>query len=170
MSTKGKRPTLRLVPRASVDTDSTAAITASTLSSELDPTGQVFSEGLEFNSLQLLLTEIDRVYDKAKSGDWDGEGAEAVAIATYQQALRVIAALPHGLPVPNISADVDGYIELEWYCAGRSLSMLIGSSTVVLYAGYQGEDDRFSGRFTFRGKFPADLRDRISEVFDAVSS
>ena len=116
-----------------------------------------------------LVTRLYEVFKLARVQGWDGENAEPVSDAAYYNATQLLATLPIDLPDPNILADNDGYIELEWYQNNRSFSMYITDSNLVLFAGYYGKDDRLSGRFVFAGTFPIRVASLAKDIYTSQS-
>jgi hypothetical protein len=47
--------------------------------------------------------------------NWNGEGAEPVPEAAFQEALAFLLELPATIPLPEVNAEPDGYLGLEWY-------------------------------------------------------
>ena len=123
------------------------------------------AEALDPQTQERLLDQLDEVCGRAKHPNWDRDGAAEVALSTYLQATRFIAILPAGLQAPSIEADVDGFIEFEWYNDGRSFSVLVSASPVVLYAAYYNAHDRGSGRIVMHDKLPKHVISFIERVY-----
>lgn len=104
--------------------------------------------------LQGLIRKLNTVFTEAKCRNWNGENAEPISDATYYNAIKLISALPTNLPLPEILPDNDGYIEFEWHKHGKSFSLYVTDTNLVLYAGYYGKENRLSGRFNYEGDFP----------------
>ena len=99
------------------------------------------------------LTELDAVFDECADPNWDGRGAAPVACATYGRAREFIEALPPEVPVPDIGAEPDGCITVEWYSQTKCLlSISIGpSGERLLFAGVLLNDASFYGTAKVRG-------------------
>lgn len=115
--------------------------------------------------LPTLIEEISDIYDKCRLDNWDGDGASAISLAAYMHTLQLLSDIPFDFPLPSARPDTDGYIELEWYQAGRSFSILIGPHPVLFWAGYYSQDKRRSGRDPFDGTFPSDLITEVKKVY-----
>ena len=115
--------------------------------------------------LPLLIKAVSNIYERCQKDNWDGDGATAIPLAAYMQALRLISQLPTDLPLPSAHPDSDGYIEFEWYRAGKTLSILIGARPLLFWAGYYSDDKRRSGREPFEGVFPADLVSEVKKIY-----
>jgi len=115
--------------------------------------------------LQSLLGRLNEVFNEAKERDWDGDNAEPVSDSTYYNATKLLLVITGNLPAPEISADNDGFIEFEWYKEGRSFSLYITDTNLVLYAGFYGKEDRLSGRFNYEGFFPSRAERLAKDVY-----
>lgn len=109
--------------------------------------------------------KLHGVFQESNIPGWDGENAEPVADATFYNAARLLSAIPLSLPVPDILADNDGYIEFEWYKEGKSFSLYVTDTNLVLYAGFYGKEDRLSGRFNFEGVFSSRVEFFAKDVY-----
>jgi hypothetical protein len=115
--------------------------------------------------LPALIKEISDIYARCRHRNWNDEGANAVPVAAYMHTLQLLSDLPTDLPLPSAHPDSDGYIELEWYNAGKTLSILIGARPTLFWAGYYSEDKRRSGREPFDRTFPIDLAAEVRKVY-----
>ena len=115
--------------------------------------------------LLALIKDIGDIYARCRLDNWDGDGATAISIAAYMHALQLLRHLPSDLPLPSAHPDSDGYIELEWYQAEKTFSILIGARSTLFWAGYYNHDKRRSGREPFDGMFPADLTVEVKKVY-----
>lgn len=103
----------------------------------------------------------------AKSG-WDGHGAEPVSLEAYRCAYRFVETLPPGCPLPDIGAEPDGHLTLEWYrTSSRVLSLSIGPEGELNYAALLGDSTRRTGSEKFGQEVPHDLLHLIHQVFAA---
>ncbi len=73
-----------------------------------------FRESAAF-ARQAAYDELAEVYNVCRQPNGDAEGAEAIAQDTLRNAYLFIEALPYGFPLPRISAEPDGHMNLEWY-------------------------------------------------------
>jgi hypothetical protein len=104
------------------------------------------------------------VYESASLPGWDGHGAFPVARATYQQAYRVLEAIPDSFPLPTIGAEPDGQLTFEWHhSAHRTLSVSISPDGDLHYAALLGAS-RAYGTEPFLGQLPEALLPLIQRV------
>lgn len=121
---------------------------------EIDSTGKGVEDGLNVGQLQELLKELVNVFNDSKMQGWDGDDADPVSDAAFLNATKLLSSMPIGLPVPNVLADNDGYIEFEWAKDRKNFSLYATDTNLVLYAGFYDKDDHLSGRFVFEGAIP----------------
>lgn len=156
-------------PFANKFTRQSMAQTESELLNLETPTGFSGEGTISVRQLLDLIGKLTEVFKEAKERDWDGENAEPISDATYYNATSILSVLPVNLPAPEILPDNDGYIEFEWYKDGRSFSLYITDTNLVLYAGFYGKDDRLSGRFNYDGGFPILAKNLAKDVYKKIS-
>lgn len=71
---------------------------------------------------------------------WDGYDADPVRFGSYELAIRLVNDLPRPFLDADVSIDPDGEVAFEWrYAPGWLLSISIGDSGILTYAGSWGE-------------------------------
>ncbi len=130
-----------------------------------ESTVTIEQQNVSARQIQALFKKLNKVFAEAKTADWDGDGAEAISDAAYFNATRLLSVLPTNCPQPDIIADNDGFIELEWSNNNKNFSIYITDTNLVLYAGYYGEYNRLSGRFNYEGFFPRHAELLAREVY-----
>jgi hypothetical protein len=122
-----------------------------------------FRESAAF-SKQTAFDQLGEVYDACRRPDWDGDGAEPVEQDTLRNAYLFIEALPYGYPLPSITAEPDGHINLEWYRNPRRiLSVSVSPEGMLYWAALFGiEDPR--GSCPFYGDIPATIVHWVARV------
>lgn len=89
--------------------------------------------------------ELEGVRSEASAEGWDGYEGKPMHPGAYLNAKLFIAALPTTAPQPEVSADPDGDVALDWYFGPRqALSVSIGSDGRCTFAWIRGHR-------TFRG-------------------
>ncbi len=85
------------------------------------------------------LSVLDDVHAECSTDNWDGYEARCVTSATKDQAGVFIRLLPASIPPPEISAEPDGEIAIEWHRGrSRALSVSVGENDELTYAGLFG--------------------------------
>ncbi len=92
------------------------------------------------DSRERLLDELDSLYRQASHAGWDGFGAEPVSADAYDFAKMFIKALPTTAPLPELNADPDGEISLDWFFGKRhALTVSVGRTGRCTFAWVLGQ-------------------------------
>jgi hypothetical protein len=103
---------------------------------------------------QAAYDQLAKVSQECGSANWDSEGADAVEQNTVQNAYLFLKALPPGYPLPDISAEPDGHLNLEWYRGTRCiLSVSVSPESTLYWAALIGTEDP-RGSCLFNGDIP----------------
>ena len=79
------------------------------------------------NAAESTLSELEEVRAEASNEGWNGYGAKPVNLEAYFHAKLFLEALPTTAPSPEISADPDGEIALDWmFGPQKALTVSIG--------------------------------------------
>ena len=122
-----------------------------------------FRESAAF-SKQPAYDQLGEVYDACPQPDWDAEGAEPVEQDTLRNAYLFIEALPYGYPLPTITGEPDGQINLEWYRQQRRiLSVSVSPERMLYWAALFGRENP-RGSCPFYGDIPETILHWIARV------
>ncbi len=112
-----------------------------------------FREAMTF-SKQTAYDQLGEVFEECRYPNWDNEDADAIEQDTLRDAYLLIEALPDGYPVPDITAEPDGHLDLEWFRQPRRiLSVSVGPDGMLSWAALVGiENPR--GSCPFYGDVP----------------
>jgi len=118
-----------------------------------------------FGDKDAAISELWEVLAECADPGWDGDEAEAVDRNAATNAAALIRSIPHGLPMPEVAADPDGEISLDWI-AGRDrlLTISVDRSNRLAYAWVVGA---YQGRAVIpfgRGRFPEPLSQLILDI------
>ena len=87
-----------------------------------------------------LLNELDDLCIEASRPGWDGYSAEPLSTEAYDFAKAFIKALPTTAPLPELSADPDGEVSLDWSFGNRrALTVSIGPTGRCTFAWILGQ-------------------------------
>ncbi len=113
--------------------------------------------------LVLALIKLKSVYDECSIDNWDGYGAFPVSERAVSEASLFLKLLNNSnLPMPDISPEVDGGIEFEWYMSGNHVFTISFDGKKVLgYAGMFGEGNTFYGTSKIDSEIPEEIPDII---------
>jgi len=80
------------------------------------------------------LQRLERLKNAASVNGWDGEGAQAISLTSYNNAKWFLYSIPVGIMAPDPGVDVNGQMTLEWRKAdGRLLSLTFDDRDNVHY-------------------------------------
>ncbi|MFT4641269.1 MAG: hypothetical protein ACI8T1_004606 [Verrucomicrobiales bacterium] len=112
------------------------------------------------------IEELADLYQQCHEPDWDGYQALPILPETYEAAQRCVRALPWGLPVPEVSAEPDGEVTLEWYRSPRRVvSISVSPNHQLSYAALFGAS-KVHGTETFHDTVPPLVIDVIRRVLN----
>ena len=90
--------------------------------------------------------EVLDVYRQHKNPNWDGCGAQPISEGACYEAIVFLKKLPSSVPMPEILAEPDGYIGLEWYVTKWQLFVISFSGKgIISYSGLFGQDSKSHG-------------------------
>jgi len=83
---------------------------------------------------------LDDLRQEASVQGWDGYGAKPVDPLAYRHAWSFLSALPLSAPIPEVGADSDGEVALDWCFGGRkALTVSIGPTGRCTFAWMNGQ-------------------------------
>jgi hypothetical protein len=92
------------------------------------------------NTAERTLIELDEVRAEASQRGWNGHDALPLNPSAYVFARTFLNALPTTAPLPEVSADPDGEVALDWIFGERkALSVSISSTGRCTFAWMQGQ-------------------------------
>ncbi len=104
------------------------------------------------------LAELDRVALEASTENWDGRGSPAVSTETVALARKFVEAIPPGFPEPDVFADTDGDIRMEWFDDSEwTFEVSLNEGGGVSYA-CRFACSRQNGSVRFGGEWPPELQ------------
>jgi hypothetical protein len=87
-----------------------------------------------------LLDELNALCKEASLRGWDGYGAHPMSIGAYDFARTFIKTLPTTAPLPEVSADPDGEVSLDWFFGPRrALTVSVGPAGRCTFAWILGQ-------------------------------
>lgn len=94
-----------------------------------------------FGKKALAISALREMASECADEDWDGYGAEAIDLLSVWNAEEFIRALPDNLPMPEVSAEPDGSISLDWTRSRNQIfSVRVGASNRLAYAWLDGTE------------------------------
>ncbi|MCH8836395.1 MAG: hypothetical protein IIA60_01185 [Candidatus Marinimicrobia bacterium] len=113
----------------------------------------------------LALSGLSSVQNEYSVENWDGFGALPVSEGAVSEATIFLKLLNNtNLPMPQISPEVDGGIEFEWYLPSNQIfTISFNGRNVLGYSGMFGKEDTFYGTSKIDSKIPDIVRWNISK-------
>jgi hypothetical protein len=112
-----------------------------------------------------IIQELNNLWEECSFENWDGYGAKPIDPDSFSEAERFIKALPTTAPRPEISADPDGEISIDWIIEPRKVfSVSIGRRNEITYAGLFGSNKTY-GREYFGDEIPKAISDNLDRLF-----
>jgi len=113
------------------------------------------------------LASLGTLAQECATDNWDGYGAQAVNLRAIATAEHLIRNLPEGLQVPEVAAEPDGSVSLDWIVSRhRLLSVSVGESNRFAFAWMLGTE-REHGVINFDGvHVPGRLIQKILFITD----
>jgi len=139
---------------------------ARTLRDRVSDTRRHLCESLALRTLaEVALAELDEARGEAQSENWDGYAGRPLDPRAYAQAGRFLTALPTTTPIPAISSDPDGEVEVSWNRAPRWVfSVSIGPTGRLTYAGLFG-NSRAYGTEWLGAEIPRPVLENVARLF-----
>lgn len=113
----------------------------------------------------LALSGLSSVQNEYSVENWDGFGALPVSERAVSEATIFLKLLNNtNLPMPQISPEVDGGIEFEWYMSSDHIfTVSFNGKKILGYSGMFGEGDTFYGTSKIDSEIPDIIRWNISK-------
>ncbi len=101
-----------------------------------------------------VLGDLTDEFEQCSQPGWDGFGANAVSRETHATARRFVRSLPIGIASPEVCAEADGHLSLEWRSVPDwSISVSVAENGELHYAALFGRNQTY-GTEVFDGKAP----------------
>ncbi len=111
-----------------------------------------------------ILLLLNASLSECVNKDWDGYGALPVSVMTYVKALEFLVSLPESIRLPDLTADPDGSVSMEWYRTPEWIfSISINRDGKLDYAAIFG-DKKHHGSMHFSGEVDKDILNLIGRV------
>jgi len=96
--------------------------------------------------------QLYEVFEECSSEGWDGERAKPISVEVVQCARRFLSSFPLGMEAPEVGAESDGAITLEWYRSpNKVISISINPDGWMYYAALIGTSKRHGADFSLMG-------------------
>ena len=118
--------------------------------------GEVYCLLQKSNALELVaeetLQQLDEVLGECSSEGWDGANAKPVSGEVLQCAVRFLCSFSLRIEAPEVGAEPDGSITLEWYRSpNKVVSISINPDGWVYWAALIGASRRHGADYSLMG-------------------
>lgn len=124
------------------------------------------SEAISLGWERALKDRLWDAFERCSVEGWDGADAEPISWEACKSAERFINLLPNEIVAPDIVAEADGQIALDWQKGEDRIFSIGFEGTAVNFAGYFGEKRRVRGRDVIEDEIP----DAISSILETYFS
>ncbi|MGD9629224.1 MAG: hypothetical protein AB7V18_08265 [Pyrinomonadaceae bacterium] len=94
-----------------------------------------------FGEKAKTISAIQELAKECAENDWDGNDSLALDSLTVWNAEEFIRSLPDDFPMPEVSAEPDGAISLDWIVSkNRMVSLSVGESNRLAFAWLDGTE------------------------------
>jgi len=108
--------------------------------------------------------QLEEVFGECSFEGWDGERAKQISVEVLQCAIRFLNSFPLGIEAPEVGAEPDGAITLEWYRSpNKVISISINPDGWMYYAALIGTSKRHGADYALMG-ISDDLVEMILKV------
>ena len=143
---------------------------SSSRSSQIDFNEIVANEARRWEPLaseQKRLEKIDALVTlphQYRGKNWDGLEAAPIPESAFQEARTFLRKLPPSVPMPEVIAEPDGYLGLEWYTNKWLLYVVsFNGSGVLSCSGLIGSEWIYGSRYMDEG-IPAEILRNIAKA------
>jgi hypothetical protein len=117
-----------------------------------------------------LITELIEVFAETSREGWDGYGARPLNPLSFEFAIRFLNALPATVPFPELGADIDGEVVLDWiFGARKALTISIDATGRCTYAWMLGQSTS-RGTVWMDNEIPAQIVFALGQLARATTA
>lgn len=118
-----------------------------------------------FGARAEAIRELRRLYNECASEGWDGYDAQRMSMEAARAAIDMVRALPEGIPMPELTAENDGAISLDWASGrNRSLSVSTNGTERLAFAWLDGARSGSGVELFLDGRWPHRLLIEMEEI------
>mgnify|MGYP001570466408 CR=1 FL=1 len=126
------------------------------------------SETISLGWKRALKDRLWDTFDRCSAEGWDGADAESISLEACQGAEKFIDLLPDEIIAPEVIAEADGQIALDWQ-KSRDCILSIGfEGANINFAGYFGETRRVRGKEVIDDEIPEAISSILKAHFSAA--
>jgi len=113
------------------------------------------------------ISELSALANECADEGWDGADARPIDPQAVDNAIAFLRALDDYLPLPEISAEPDGAVSLDWIRSrNRLISVSIGAGDRLAFAWLDGSDRGHGVARFVEGVVPTRIVDGVTTIMD----
>jgi hypothetical protein len=122
------------------------------------------------NAAEGAIAQLKELLSEASDQGWDGYGAVPLDPLAYLYANRFLRTLPTTAPIPEVSADPDGEVSLDWdFGERKALTVSIGPTGRCTFAWMNGQSIN-RGTDWIDDEIPASVAFALSQLVRVAQS
>lgn len=106
--------------------------------------------------------DLDSCY---RESNWNGESADPIPDTAFEEARAFLYKFPTTLPLPEVIAEPDGYLGLEWYSDKRLLYVVSFNGQGVLSCSGLIGQTKVYGTYYMDHSIPSEILRTIARIF-----
>jgi len=117
------------------------------------------------------ISQLWALANECSTEGWDGADARPLDPQAVYKAVAFVRALPESLPLPEVAAEPDGAVSLDWIQSrNRILSVSVGSGDRLAFAWIDGTDRGHGVARLGDGVLPGRIVDAIGAIMGVRSA
>lgn len=117
------------------------------------------------DALENFFEGVIETVESCSQDNWDGYGAKPLNINSIYYALMFVLSLPKILPLPELVAEPNGELGIQWASKGNSLAVSIDSNKNITFGGISENGGEIYGTTKFSEEIPDVLLAHIKAMF-----
>lgn len=119
-----------------------------------DPLTYLIHKSAASSDWETAYRQLDEISLECSNDNWDGENASHISANTISITRQLLKLFPPHFPIPEISAEPDGDVNLEWHINKNFLfEVSVNHSGILYYAG-KFNDQKMNGKNVFDKSIP----------------
>ncbi len=99
-----------------------------------------------------------------RESNWNGDGADPIPNAAFQEANAFLSKFPATMPLPDVIAEPDGYLGLEWYANKRLLYVVSFNGQGALSCSGLIGQTKIYGTYYMDDGIPNEILENITKI------
>lgn len=133
-----------------------------------------YLEGSASDWVPTINESLRNIKNKCGNPDWDGFGAIIISDQTIENTKLILevlhSMLPTGTSIPDVIAEADGEICIDWSIDElRLFSMSIGSHNIINFAGQYGKEGSIHGWQPFDNESRDTLEKSLQDIVRQIN-